>query len=92
MSSGRPTWQVIIDRDAQRQLRRLPKNLAARIRTAIRNLASNPRPRGCIKLTGFDNLWRIKVGDWRIIYAIHDDQLLVVVVKVEPRGSAYRNL
>lgn len=92
MPSNQPTWQVIIERAAERSLRRLPKPLTARIRAAIHGLALDPRPPGCLKLTGYDNLWRIRIGDWRIIYAIHDDQLIVVVVEVEPRGGAYRNL
>jgi mRNA interferase RelE/StbE len=87
-----PAYQIIIDRNAERSLRRLPKPLEARIRAAIRNLAIDPRPPGCIKLTGHDNLWRIRVGDWRIIYAIDDDQLLIVITEIEPRARAYRNL
>lgn len=92
MSSDEPTWQVIIDRDARRSLRRLPKPLAARIRNAISSLANDPRPHGSTQLVGFSNLWRIRVGDWRIIYAIEDEQLIVVVVQLGPRGSVYPNL
>jgi mRNA interferase RelE/StbE len=92
MSSDRPSWQIIIDRDARRSLRRLPKPLEARIRSAISGLASEPRPPSCVKLVGFTNLWRIRVGDWRIVYVIEDDQLIIVVVEIGPRGSAYRNL
>jgi mRNA interferase RelE/StbE len=55
-------------------------------------LSNNPRPHGCIKLAGHHNLWRIRVGGWRIVYAIHDDQLIVVVIEIEPRGDAYRNI
>lgn len=92
MPSKPSAWQIIVERAAERSLHRLPKPLAARVQAAINRLALDPRPPGCLKLTGYDNLWRIRVGDWRIIYAIHDDQLIVVVVEVEPRGDAYRNL
>ncbi|RIK40327.1 MAG: type II toxin-antitoxin system mRNA interferase toxin, RelE/StbE family [Chloroflexi bacterium] len=88
----RPRWSVIIKRQAGRTLRRLPKDLATRLTAAIDALAENPRPAGCIKLTGFDNFWRIRVGGWRIVYAIHDDELIVLVIEIEPRGGAYRNL
>ncbi len=85
-----PTWQVITTRKAERTLRRLPKNLLQRLRKAIDALEHNPRPRGYKKLTGSD-YYRIRVGGWRIIYTIKDDKLIVLVLTVAPRGSAYRN-
>jgi mRNA interferase RelE/StbE len=87
-----PSWQVTLARQAERSLQRLPRNLRDRIRREIFNLAENPRPHGCVKLSGHDNLWRIRVSDWRIVYAIHDAQLIIVVIEIQPRGSAYRNL
>jgi mRNA interferase RelE/StbE len=85
-------WQVIIHRKAERVLKRLDADPLERIRRAIRELASEPRPAGCKKLTGYENLYRIRVGDWRIIYAIEEDQLIVLVLAISPRGSAYRNI
>ena len=85
-------WQIQIEREPRRVMRRLPKPVLERIRTAIRSLAEDPRPNGCIKLTGHDKLWRIRVGDWRITYAIQDEELVVLIVEVSPRGGAYRNL
>ncbi len=85
------TWQVITTRRAERKIRRLPKDLIKRLRKAIDALGDNPRPPGYKKLTGTD-LYRIRVGSWRIIYTIEDDQLIVLVVTIAPRGSAYRNL
>jgi mRNA interferase RelE/StbE len=84
-------WRIVVEREPRRVLRRLSKDLLQRIRAAIRALADDPRPRGCIKLTGHD-LWRIRVGDWRITYAIKDDQLIILVVEISPRGGAYRHL
>jgi len=55
-------------------------------------LAKNPRPAGCKKLSGFDNLYRVRVGDWRISYAIEDERLVILVLEIAPRGDAYRNL
>ena len=60
------------------------------VAAAIAALSSNPRPAGCAKLTGADNLWRVRIRDYRIIYTIRDDQLLVVVVKVGNRKDVYR--
>ena len=90
MSKGR--WQVIIHRKAERVLKRLDGDLLERIRQAIRGLATEPRPIGHKKLTGYENLYSVRVGDWRIIYAIEDKQLIVLVLEISPRGGAYRNL
>jgi len=89
---GAGSWQVIIHRKAERVLKRLDGDMLERIRQAIRGLASEPRPIGYKKLTGHENLYRIRVGDWRIIYAIEDKQLIVLVLEIAPRGGAYRNL
>jgi len=62
-----------------------------RIRDAVRSLAEDPRPIGYKKMSGYDNLYRIRVGDWRIIYAIEDDRLIVLVLEVAPRSGIYRN-
>lgn len=85
-------WRIKTDRQVEKILRRLPKPLLARIREAIVTLADDPRPHGCRKLVGFDKLYRIRVGDWRIVYAIEDELRLILVVEVSPRGDAYRNL
>jgi mRNA interferase RelE/StbE len=84
-------WRIQLSRQVERTLRRLHNPLLARLRAAIRALAQNPRPPGCIKLTGEDNLYRIRVGDWRIIYLIEDEEMIVLIVKVASRGNAYRN-
>ena len=90
MSKNR--WQVIIHRKAERVLKRLDGEMLERIRQAIRGLAGDPRPLGYKKLTGYENLYRIRVGEWQIIYAIEDKQLIVLVLEISPRGGAYRNL
>ena len=85
-------WQVLVQRQAEKSLRRLDKPLRQRIRQAINQLAVTPRPQGCKKLAGYDNLYRVRVGDWRISYAIEDDKLIVLVVGIAPRGQVYRHL
>ena len=87
-------YVVEVSRQAQRSLRSLQKDreLLRRIDRAIRGLALEPRPSGCKKLVGkqFDNLYRIRVGDWRILYAIEDDRLVVLILDVVRRDQAYR--
>lgn len=62
-----------------------------RIDREIQSLVENPRPQGCKKLRSskHDNLYRLRVGDWRILYAIEDDKLIVLILEVVRRDSAY---
>jgi mRNA interferase RelE/StbE len=84
-------WQVVIHRKAEKILKRLDGDTLERIRRSIRGLAIDPPPAGVKKLTGYDNLYRVRVGDWRILYAIEDDQLIVLVLEISMRGGAYRD-
>jgi mRNA interferase RelE/StbE len=86
------SYRVEIKRDPEKIMRRLPKDLLKRIRAAIRALADEPRPPGCARLKGHASLWRVRVGNWRIIYVIEDDLLIVLVVQISTRGGAYRDL
>jgi mRNA interferase RelE/StbE len=83
-------WKVVFHRQAEKVLHRLSKDLVSRLWRAIQNLAANPRPEGCKKLEGHDNLYRIRVGDWRISYAVEDDTLIILILEIEPRGRVYR--
>lgn len=75
---------------ALRQISKLNKDIQDRISSKIDALVDNPRPRGVIKLQGFENRYHIRVGDYHVIYEIHDNVLLVLVVEVVHRGGAYR--
>lgn len=75
---------------AQRALSKLPNDAAERIARAIDGLEFEPRPKGCEKLKGADNLWRIRVGDYRVVYTIEDARLIVLVVKIGHRREIYR--
>lgn len=75
---------------AEKQLRAIrDARLSTPIRRAIEKLAENPRPPGCLKLVGERDQWRVRVGDWRVVYVIEDGRLVVVVVRVAPRGGVY---
>lgn len=82
--------EVRIGRSAAKELEALPGNVVQRIATKIDALAQQPRPSGCRKLKGADDLWRIRVGDYRIIYAVNDIQSVVEVRVIRHRGDAYR--
>jgi len=75
---------------ARREFNRLASNIQVRLQPHIDALAENPRPPGCKKMKGKDDLWRIGVGDYRIVYQIHNRVLLVLVVTVGNRSDVYR--
>ena len=84
-------YQIELRRRAQRSLDKLPKNDFQAVIEAIKDLAQAPRPRGVekIKTTG---LWRIRQGDYRIVYGIDDNQQLITIVRVGHRREIYRSL
>ena len=75
---------------AIRDLRGLPQGILRRITGKIDSLADNPRPPGVEKLTGSENSYRVRVGDYRILYQILDNIVLVIVVRIRHRREAYR--
>ena len=84
-------YRVLLRPAAQKLLRKLrDKTLAARLVDSMRELAENPRPVGSEKLSGLDEFHRIRIGDYRILYQIQDDALLVLVVKMGHRRDIYR--
>jgi len=83
-------YEVLIERTAERDLRSLSSPLFLRIIPHIRALAENPRPAGCHKLAGSKNDWRIRIGDYRVIYEVDDRQKLVKVFRVRHRREVYR--
>lgn len=84
-------YTVTIARRAQDAIGRLPDTDAARVRAAIAALADDPRPPGCKKLVGEEPvLWRIRVGSYRVVYAIDDGAKTVTVLKVGHRRQVYR--
>jgi mRNA interferase RelE/StbE len=75
---------------AARAFRKLPRQVQDRIRPRLDALASNPRPDGVKKLEADENAWRIRVGEFRVVYEIHDAVLMVMVLRVANRREAYR--
>lgn len=83
------SYSIDILRVAQKQLARIDRTQQPRIIDAIRDLADDPRPSGCKKLSG-RLAWRIRIGTCRVIYEIHDERLLVLVVTIGDRKDVYR--
>ncbi len=75
---------------AARDIRKLPRPMPSRVKAAISALAEEPRPHGSLKLSDREATWRIRVGDYRVLYEIHDDRLLVLVIRVRHRREVYR--
>lgn len=84
------TYRIEVAPAVVRQMRRLDPPARRRIQAAIELLAEHPRPRGARKLVGGDGEWRVRTGDYRIVYGIHDDVLLVLVVAVGHRRDIYQ--
>jgi len=83
-------YRLELTRPARKALDSLPRTIQPRVEAAIAALATRPRPSGSAKLKGEDNLWRIRVGDYRVIYEIRDEVLVVIIVRVAHRRDAYR--
>ena len=83
-------YQVVVERTAEKDLKRLSPEVRARVAPAILALARNPRPAGSRKLIGSKNDWRIRVGDYRVVYEIADEIRIVRINRVRHRREVYR--
>lgn len=84
------THRIELAPAALRQLRKLEPVARRRVQAAIELLSEHPRPNGAKKLTGGAGEWRVRTGDYRIVYDIHDDILMILVVAVGHRREIYR--
>jgi len=85
-------WQVCIHRDAEKELRRAPRQTVQRIWDAIGFLAQTPHPTGAAKLRALKGLYRLRVGEWRVIYHVDYGGRTVTVLRIAHRSGVYRNL
>lgn len=83
-------YEVVLSKTVVKSMSKLPTSIVNKIILVLESLATNPRPVGCKKLKGFDNLWRVRIGDYRAIYAIEDVILLVDVRDVGHRKDIYK--
>ncbi len=86
------SYEIRMLASARRALRKLDKGVQARLTKAIDKLAENPRPHGCSKIKVVKNTYRIRVGDYRILYEIRDKVLVVLVVEIGHRRGVCRDM
>ena len=82
-------YSLEIKQSAQKELDALDDPLFTRIDVKILALADNPRPAGCKKLKGYEDQWRVRVGDWRVLYIVDDAAKLVGVTRIAHRREVY---
>jgi len=82
--------QIEFARSATKDLRGIDRQWLPKIISAIESLSENPRPSGCKKLVGSEHTYRIRIGDYRVIYDIQDHKLVVYVVRIRHRRDVYR--
>lgn len=83
------SYRIIIPKSVEKQLNNLPKKQRQKIIEAIKFLGVVPRPDGVKKLKGYDQTYRIRIGDYRVIYKIEDDQMIILVLSAIHRKDAY---
>ena len=83
-------YAVVFARSARKELERLGVNIVRRVLMRIEGLSREPRPAGCRKLVGEENLWRLRVGDYRVIYSIDDALRIIDIIAVRHRREAYQ--
>lgn len=86
MASYRIEWKP----SATKELKRLPRDVIPRVVRAVGELATNPLPQGAVKLKGSQSTYRIRVGDYRVIYTVIAEVLMIEIVRVRHRRDAYR--
>ena len=90
--TGPGPYAVLYDPKALKEMAKLDKTVARRMVRAVDELAFDPRPNSARPLTGHPDLWRVRVGDYRVVYTIKDAALIVLALRVAHRSQVYRNL
>ncbi|MDA8121838.1 MAG: type II toxin-antitoxin system RelE/ParE family toxin [Deltaproteobacteria bacterium] len=85
------SYRLSIKQSAAKEIEALPKNDRIRVLKRIKGLSENPRPPVCEKLSGHDK-YRVRQGDYRIVYSVSDEELIVLVVKVAHRREVYSGI
>ncbi len=84
------SYEIEISRTAEKQLKKLPEKQQLRVVRAVLALAEEPHPRGSRKLTGYDDVFRVRVGRFRVLYSIAKSRLVILVLKIGHRRDVYR--
>ncbi len=84
------SYRIEVSATAEKQIRKLSHNDQIRVLRTIKQLANEPYPRGCRKLRGYEDVFRVRVGTYRIIYSVESRHLLIIILKVGHRKDIYR--
>ena len=84
------TYQIEWKKSALRELKRLDRKIVPRIISTVESLSTNPFPSGVRKLQGADNTYRVRIGEYRIVYEIFHARIVIVILRVRHRKEAYR--
>ena len=84
------SYKIEIKSSAAKELENLPKQMIPRVVAAIRDLAENPYPKGVKKLAGFEHTYRIRVGNYRIVYDLLKKKLIIQIIRIRHRKDAYK--
>jgi mRNA interferase RelE/StbE len=83
-------YSVLVKPSARKEMEALPDNVLARVLQKAEMLGAAPRPAGCRKLKGYKDQWRVRVGDWRVVYIIDDAARLVSITRIAHRRDVYK--
>ncbi|NQZ56779.1 MAG: type II toxin-antitoxin system RelE/ParE family toxin [Lentisphaeraceae bacterium] len=86
------SYELKFHKNIKKDLRGIPKSDLSKILNKINELELNPFPDGHIKISGQDNLFRIRQGDYRILYTVENNELIVFVIKIKHRKEVYKNM
>ncbi len=82
-------YSIEVKPSAKKELEALPDPVLSRIVRKLESLADNPRPAGCKKLKGYREQWRVRIGDWRVVYLIDETKKLVSILRIAHRREVY---
>ena len=83
------SYAVDVKPSARKELESLPGTVLSRVMRKLESLAQDPRPTGCKKLKGYKDLWRVRIGDWRVVYIIDDGAKAVSITRIAHRSKVY---
>jgi mRNA interferase RelE/StbE len=84
------SYRIEFKSSALKELERLPRQIIPRVIAVIKGLVENPYPSGVKKLAGFERTYRVRVGDYRIMYEIYEDRLIIEIIRVKHRKDIYK--
>jgi mRNA interferase RelE/StbE len=83
-------YKIFIGKKTRKKIDRLPTDVRYRIESKIEELAFDPKPNGFVKLSGYADTYRIRIGDYRIIYSIDDDEIMIIIENAAHRKDVYK--